>query len=88
MSPLDLDTSDSFGHPSLASVKGRTSDGGLSGGSVMARGEAWLLGRWAATGRLVCRQFCADEGLSRESPAFQGSGVSVITWWPGLPVKS
>lgn len=71
---------------SLASVTGRMSGWRAEGGSlVVGRGLAAV--RWAVAGRRACGGFGADQGLSSES-AFQGSGVSAITWCLGRPVKS
>lgn len=53
----------------------------------MAGGEAWLLGRGQRQEDGVLAVLCGP-GAEQGTPAFQGSGVSVIMWCRGLPVKS
>lgn len=53
----------------------------------MAGGEAWLLGRGQRQEDGALAVLCGP-GAEQGNPAFQGSGVSVIMWCRGLPVKS
>ena len=53
----------------------------------MARRAAWLLGRGQQQEDGALAVLCCA-GAEPGTPAFQGLGVSVITWCRGLPVKS